>query len=175
MEKVKASALPRKPERIPIIALFEDEQAKAVKKIGKSIVNAAVTKPFDNKQLMYNATTLLDTPFSIYTFKNINWTQPRMKVHIAKEARLREISEYGATIQYSFPINPGTISYLHEAIYKQAPDENMCCRFYHNEPDPEDKDKQLCSLLYYGINEKFLKEIRSWIRENYAEKKNQNQ
>ena len=87
---------------------------------------------------------------------------------MAKKAELTQISEFGGTIKQNRPLAPGSPLYLHTFIYENAPGRNLTATVYHCEQSESEKGAYECALLYFGINEAFLKYTRSWIRDNYA-------
>lgn len=118
-----------------------------------------------------NLSIILNNPYTVYNFNNIGWSKSRVGIQVSKQAQLKSLAEFGATISHSRPIAPGTFLFLRKSIFDNAPRKNLCARFYACEEDSAEKGKYLCSLIYFGINEAFTKFARSWFRETYAASK----
>jgi hypothetical protein len=158
-----------------VLALFNREFDKTrLPRLAASSINCILEKPTERRGLMFTVAEILQNPFTAYTWENIGWAEPRFHVHAAKPAQLEKISEFGCVIRHSRPIANGTVLYLHGNIFENARNQHLIARFYYSEPHPSEKDQYLCYIMYFGIGDTFLKFIRSWIREKYAQSK-QNQ
>jgi hypothetical protein len=123
------------------------------------------------RRFLFLMAQAISNPFSVYTFENIGWKTDHIPAKIAREARLTELAEFGATLRSEQPLKPGTMIYLFRDIYQNAPDQNLCVRVYFSEEDSAEKGTYLNSVVYFGITDTFLKFTRSYIRETYASKK----
>lgn len=137
-------------------------------------IRAALMAPFDTRSLLLNISLATGNKYTIYNFENLSWLDSRMPVHIAKPVTLLSISEFGGTVASNSRIAGGTFLFLRGDIYDQAPRGNLCVRFYASEPMEDGPFKYKCHLLYFGINESFMKFARSWFRETYAASKQGN-
>ena len=137
-------------------------------------IRSALMAPYDNRSLMLNISLATGNNYSMYNFENVSWLDSRMPVHIAKPVTLLSISEFGGTVASNAQIASGTYLFLRGDIYDQAPRRNLCARFYASEPMDDGPYKYKCHLLYFGINEAFMKFARSWFRETYAASKQSN-
>lgn len=165
---------------IRLIVMAEESPNVNFKHFLDTPVQTVLFKPLENKRVLYHVTNAINSEYCIYNKKNIGWYERTLICYIAKEALLVEIAEYGCAIKLAKPLTTQTPIYLHEFIFENAPDGNLCAKvLYVQKADTaENPDKEstiegdsLCYLLFFGINDAFLKFTRSWIRESYAQKK----
>ncbi|MGE0527952.1 MAG: hypothetical protein AB7P49_12865 [Bdellovibrionales bacterium] len=132
-----------------------------------------LSKPVDMRQLLFLLSEHLPNENTLFKFDNLGWNQPGLPAHISKSVNLEALSEYGATLKVFHPMQPGTVVYLRKSIYENAPNNCLAARVYACEEHPSEKGAYLVYLTYFGINDAFLKYARTWIREHYANQKNQ--
>lgn len=169
LAKNKGVKIPSKG--IPIILISEDDRIQNPDSFSDFRFRGFIYKPLDSRQLLFAVSKILNNKHTMYNFDNIGWTPQRMNIQISKPAKMIQVSEYGGSIEHPRPIMPGTFLFLRKAIYDNAPNNNLCARFYHVQANPNDKNLYTCSFLYFGINDGFLKTARSWFREIYATSK----
>ncbi|MCB0414390.1 MAG: hypothetical protein KDD50_08660 [Bdellovibrionales bacterium] len=158
-------------KKIKVIVIGEKSYEKAYY-FSKKPIRGLLNSPINAHELAINISIVTNNSFTLYCLKNTHWLDTKAYVFVAKSAILETISEFGSTIQLPSPIAPGTSLFLHGSIFAEAPNRSLAARFYHSEPHESEKNKFSCSVIYFGINESFLKYARNWIRENYASKKN---
>ena len=107
----------------------------------------------------------------MFNFKNLGWSSPSLSVHISKAVELEALSEFGATLRSFQRLAPGTLIFLRQSIYENAPNQCLAARIYACEDHPSEKGQFQVFATYFGINDAFLKFARTWIRENYAQQK----
>ncbi len=163
-------ACPAEGPKIIVIAA-ESYRAQLTKFLDEPRISALIFKPIEMRRLLYVASHLMGSTSTIYRFDNIPWKEDHIAAKIARESDLVEISEFGCTVRSSQPLKPGSMFYLFRSIYANAPDQNLCVRFYHSQENDGEKGTYLNSALYFGITDSFLKFTRSYIRETYASKK----
>ncbi|MGE0763860.1 MAG: hypothetical protein AB7N80_11330 [Bdellovibrionales bacterium] len=130
-----------------------------------------IVKPAEMRHLSFLVANALGTKHSVYRLNNLGWMPALLPVHVAKDVRLEMLSEFGAAIRHSRPIAPGAILYLRGGIFDNAPNRCLAARFYHCEEHPKEKGQYLCTMIYFGINDGFMKYARRWFRETYAQSK----
>jgi hypothetical protein len=160
-------------ENYPLKFFFlqESENRIAQSWVNSPDVLGLMIKPVDPRQLLFLLSEYLPNKNTIYQFENLGWSSPGMPVHVAKKVDLQALSEFGASLKTKQKLSPGTMIYLRESIYKNAPNECLAARVYSCEEHPSDKDYFQVLTTYFGINDQFLKFARTWIRENYASQK----
>jgi hypothetical protein len=154
-----------------LIVTAAENQKVDFDKLLKVNVYAFMYKPLEIRRTLYFATQALESPYSLYLFDNISWKIDNISAKIARPARLTEMSEFGATIKTEQPLKPGTMLYLFNSIFTNAPDSNLCVRVYFSEEDSEEPGTYINSVVYFGITDAFLKFTRAYIRETYATNK----
>lgn len=161
-------------KELKIIVIGSDEVSLEPTNYQHKNIRAALMAPYDTRSLLLNISLATKNNNTIYNFENISWLDARMPVHIAKPVTLTSISEFGGAVASNAIIANGTFLFLRGAIYDQAPRGNLCVRFFASEPMEDGPFKYKCHLLYFGINENFMKFARSWFRETYAASKQNN-
>lgn len=156
---------------IPIILIADEKSGYPPKKYRYSKVFGMVYKPLKSRNLCYQVSTACNWPYTKFNHMNIPSVKAVIPAHVAIESKLQTIAEFGAAFSHNKAFTPGAFVYLHESIYVNAPDGNLCARVYFAEADPKDKTRFLCHLIYFGITDQFLKFTRNWIRKDFAEKK----
>jgi len=178
MENIRTRAvqvgLCQRPQDLKFIILTDREQ------IPPGVLNqpdilGSFCKPPELRQLTFLLSEALGNTNTLYHFDNLGWAEPNLPIHVSKEVALLSISEYGATISSSQRMAPGTLIYLRKSIYENAPNNCLAARVYMCEEDPSNSDRFLVYATYFGISDGFLKFARTWIRENYAHQKEQQQ
>ena len=113
----------------------------------------------------------LPNPNTVFNFGNLGWSQPGLNLHVSKPIALEALSEYGATLRSAHRLAPGSMFYLRKSIFDNAPNRCLAARVYACEEHPTTEGEFQVFVLYWGINDAFLKFARTWIRENYASSK----
>ena len=168
----KNNMLKKQNSYLKVVRLAEKVTDIVVNQLRDKHVQSIHSKAMNNNQLLMSVADLLKITYTKYNWNNISWLSQQKPLHIATPSHLESLSEFGAFIKHSRPIAPGTFLFLHNSIFNQAPNKSLCVRFYYTEEDSSDKESHLSYFTYFGINDQFLKFVRSWIRENYAAKKN---
>jgi hypothetical protein len=132
-----------------------------------------VLKPIETRQFLATLSLAMNNPFTAYTFDNLGWADTLTNIHMSREIMIESVSEYGATLRSPTPFKPGSFFFMRKMIFDNAPNQCMAGRVYFCEPHPKEKGQFQISVLYFGINEAFLKFARTWIRDNYAQSKAQ--
>ncbi len=170
-QAAKAKGLIAPHKNIPVIVTGTESTPRPLEDYLMAPVDRLIYLNNESRVLMTAAAELLEHEFTRYRKSNIFWQPIRLPVHIAKKTWLEQMSEFGASIRQPRPLQPGTILYLRGSIFENAPNQNLCARFYRTEDHPSESGQYLCHLLYYGINDSFLKFARSWFRETYTASK----
>jgi hypothetical protein len=155
---------------VPIILLCEDLAKFDMFKLQAAKILTVISKPLEMRRLLVALTLAIDTPFSINNFENLRFKEEKLNSKLAKPSHIIEISEFGATLKNESTIKPGTLLYLHQSIFSNAPDQNLCVRVYHSQEN-EEGESFAVSVVYFGITDAFLKFTRAFIRDTYAQKK----
>lgn len=162
-------------QNLKIILIDHSDSRRDKEQFKQTHIRSLLLRPLEPRSFVFNVSSALDHPHTVYSFKNMGWSTSRTPVQVAKKAQLKRLSEFGAELQLPRPIAPGSFLFLRDSIFDNAPRSNLCARFYACEEDPTEKGQFLCSLIYFGINEAFTKFARSWFRETYAaSKQNEN-
>lgn len=162
------------PDDLPVLIIADEKGGSGPKKYRYQKVFGLIYKPLKSRPLCYHVSTALNWPYTKFNHGNIPAVKCIVPSHVAIESKLATIGEFGGAFSHAKAFSPGTVVYLHESIFTNAPDGYLCARIYFAEPDPKDKSRFLCYLNYFGISDQFLKFIRNWIRKDFAGKK-QNQ
>lgn len=128
-------------------------------------------KPIDPRHLMALVAESLDRQDLKYSINNLGFAKADWNVHAAKPVKLISISEYGVTLELTRPLRDGTFLFLRQGIFDKAPNACLCARSYISEQ--RDKNIFHVSFMYYGIQDDFLKHVRSLVKELYALEKSQ--
>ncbi len=122
--------------------------------------------------LMISIGLALKNPYTKYCVNNIAWAEKKTTCYIAKKGTLNSLSEFGASITSSYPVQPGVVLFMHGYIFEHSPNGTLPVRFYFNEEDKDgDKVSYISYFIYFGITDHFLRFARKWIKNNYASKK----
>lgn len=160
-------------ERLNIIVMVDEAHAQSldIKRFEHPAFRAVLIKPVDGRSLGFAISFWANAQFSRYCFTNITWQSVDLTAHMATDIVLEEISEFGATLRHPRPITPGAVLFLRKSIFEKAPGEYLPARFYRCEEHSGKKGFYSCSVLYFGINDTFMKYARSYFRETYAQSK----
>jgi len=178
IEFLKTSALQKglikRAEDLKIILTSDREDRLDRAWLNSPHIVGFVLKPFETRQLLALLGLATDNSFTAYTFDNLGWADMAgINCHMAREMHIDTVSEYGATLMSPTPFRPGSFFFLRKLIFDHAPNQCLAARVYYCEPHPKEKGQFQLSVMYYGINDAFLKFARTWIRENYAHSKAQ--
>lgn len=171
LEHAKSSGAIEKPEDLKIILMAEKEDRLDEAWLKSKNVIAFILKPTDQKSMAVVLAEALKNKHSMYTFSNLGWIEPNLKVHLAKPVHLAQLGEFGATINTSTPFKEGSFFFLRKGIFEQAPNGCLATRVYKTEAHPSEEGRYLAYATYFGINDFFLKHARSYMREQYASSK----
>lgn len=163
----------KRPEDLKIILTSERENRLERSWLDCPNVVGFVLKPFETRQLLSTLSLSLSNPYTAYTFDNLGWADTGTNIHMSREIVIEAVSEFGATLRSPTPFKPGSYFFLRKMIFDHAPNQCMAARVYFCEPHPKEKGQFEISVLYFGINDAFLKFARTWIRDNYAHSKAQ--
>lgn len=177
VEFLKTSALQKglikRAEDLKIILTSDREDRLEREWLDSPHVVGFVLKPFETRHLLAMLGLATGNPFTAYTFSNLGWADTGTNCHMAREMHIETVSEYGATLMSRTPFRPGSFFFLRKLIFDHAPNQCLAARVSFCEPHPKEKGQFQVSVMYYGINDSFLKFARTWIRENYAHSKAQ--
>ncbi|MCB0365886.1 MAG: hypothetical protein H6624_07135 [Bdellovibrionaceae bacterium] len=158
-------------EELKVVVMADNVTKKRLQTYRHSKISGLHLKPHNVRALLFECSNHLQAPFTKHNFENQQWLTPKIHAHMTKEVTLEGLSEFGSTLQSPAEIQPGTVLFLHEDIFDNAPNQCLAARFYHSEEVQGQKGIFTCAFIYYGITDAFLKFCRSWIKNNYAAKK----
>lgn len=158
-------------KQLKIIVLGSEDSELSAPDFDFPNFRTVILAPFDTRALLLNISVATKNNYCIYNFENMSWLEARMVVQIAKPVTLLKISEFGGSVASNSIIANGTFLFLRGDIFDNAPRRNLCARFYASEAVEDGPYKYQCHMLYFGINESFMKFARSWFRETYAASK----
>lgn len=167
----KLKALLPEDKKLKIIVMGNEDSQLDPSLYSHTNIRGICQAPLDTRSFLLSVSAAINNNFSIYSFDNISWLDTRIPVQIAKPVKLLKISEFGGSINCPVPIAPGTFLFVRGNIFNQAPRGNLCIRFYGSEKTEDEDYPYTCHMLYYGINENFMKFARNWFRETYAASK----
>jgi hypothetical protein len=156
---------------IPVIIIGDEKDQTRFRDFCLSTVNGLVLQPINRKALSNYVSFYSSNPFTTNRDANLNWSSQRLIAYVARETTIEAMAEFGGTFVNSHPLAVGTNIYLHCEIFNKATDRPVLARVYGSEPHPQVKDQYICHVLFFGIQDQFLKFTRSWIRETYASSK----
>jgi hypothetical protein len=151
-----------------VIIMCDEQPVEEIENILSFKVSGLIFKPLEVKRVCYTLSNLLNIPFTIHNFNNIGWKTDHIPAKLARDSHMIELSEFGATLQMNQKLRVGTMFYLFRGIFKNAPDQNLCCRVYHSVENEGEEGGFLNYVSYFGITDAFLKFTRTYIRETYA-------
>ena len=167
------SGLIKRPDDLRVILMTDREDKLERSWLDSPNVIGLLIKPLDTRHLAFLLSEALRNPYTAYHFGNIGWASTLVNSHMSREIEMETVSEYGATFKSATPFRPGSFFFLRKSIYDNAPGQCLSARVYFCEPHPSERNYFQVSVLYYGINDAFLRFVRTWIRENYAQSKAQ--
>jgi hypothetical protein len=170
-ELIRSKNLIARGQKLKIFITVSTQDRIMHQRFKSEYIMGVFYRPLDLKSFMATFSMQINNSFSMYGFENLGWLDTRISLQLAKDTRLKEISEFGATIYTLKPIAPGTFLFLRGEIFDNAPRKNLCARFYLSE---EHEDGYNNYLMYFGINEDFMIFARNWFREVYAASKSEN-
>lgn len=102
---------------------------------------------------------------------NFKFFAQKSEVRVANPIELIEISESGLAVKYYRPLSLGSFRkfVLPKLTGEKVLEYLASCNF--SEPDPNNKELHVNHFVFFGVKDLFLKNIRVWIRENYAHEK----
>jgi hypothetical protein len=156
---------------LPVLIIADEKTGAGPKKYRYQRIFGMIYKPLKSRAVCYQVSTGLNWPYTKFNHANVPPVKCVIPAHVAIESKLSTIGEFGGAFSHAKAFSAGTVVYLHESIFTNAPDGYLCARIYFAEPDPKDKQRFLCYLNYFGISDQFLKFIRNWIRKDFAGKK----
>lgn len=174
IEKTIKAGMIKSPEELKIILMSTREDHLNEEWLKCDNIKAFILKPVDQKAICVTLAEILGNRNTVYTFKNLGWIKPSMRLHLSKPAKLDHLGEFGATINTSTPFKEGSFFFLRKGIFDEAPNECLTARVYKTEPHPSEDGRYLVHTTYFGINDHFLKHARNFMRENYAQSKAKN-
>lgn len=121
----------------------------------------------DLSQIYRKLSLVCDRPFD----ENFKFFLAKADVRVANPIEIQELSEASLVMKYYRPMSLG--SFRKFVLPKATGDKVLeylgTCNY--SEPDPNNKEVHLNYFVFFGITDAFLKNIRVWIRENYAHEK----
>jgi hypothetical protein len=170
-DAAKAAGIRVPPNGVQLIVIESEAKKVPFEKLVHSRAIGLLQKPIEMRRLLFLVSVTVQSPFSMYGTDNLNLKTDRIIGKMARDAKLVELGEFGCSFQSDHKLKPGTLLYLFQSIFANAPDQNLCVRVYHSEEDSAEPGKFINSVVYFGITDAFLKYTRSYIRETYASKK----
>ncbi len=170
-ERARVNNLLEDKTHIPVILIAEESTRLAESWVDQPEIRNVFYSPIDTRALIFCLSETLRNRSTKYCLENLGWLQHKVKLHVGKKTLLESISEYGGIVRHPRPIQPGSFLFLRGSFFDSAPRQNLTVRFYHSETHPTEPDSYLCSFVYYGIGDQFLKALRKWIIERYAASK----
>lgn len=152
-------------KEVTVIALTENTADDSIFRTLPSWVHDIYFHQLDRIELMRKVALFLSKP-SDESFKFFDVKQ---EIRVANPVALTQLSETHLVMKYHRPMSYG--SYRRIVLPKVTVGEAMLeylatCNF--SEPDPSDKNIHLNYFVFFGIRDLYLKNIRVWIRDNYA-------
>jgi hypothetical protein len=167
-EAAKKAKLKTPPGGPKVIVICNDKQTFNFSKLFYSGVFGLIYKPMEVRRVVQNLSAAIQNPFTVYTFPNLSWRHDHIPAKLGRPATMVEISEFGASFECKTVLKKGSMFYLFESIFVNAPEANLCCRVIHSEESKDGGGMMRHTVVYFGITDAFLKFTRSYIREIYA-------
>lgn len=129
-----------------------------------------VYKPLDRKMVSHKVKTVVDEFIARGEPDVPHFVEQVIDAKLAKDAQMVEVSEYGLSISHPTPFKNGTmIRFFSSQIGGGA--NGVIARCSHCEKTNDKIPSYICHFTFFGVSDDVLKRIRTWIREDYVQKK----
>ena len=161
-----------KGEILPI-CLMSDEKNKYLNPadLRLKVVSGFMFKPIDRKVVMSHAVEMVPGLLASTDAVDMRFIPANVPVHLGKEIEMDEISEFGLQIVSKVPLREGVFLRFYSSLFLDEKGEGVVARCTSCEPDANNKDTYFCFFSFFAVTDEFLKHIRTWIREDYVAKK----
>lgn len=167
IEELKTNCPVEQNKTIKIMILSFDDSPKKVTYFLKLGAQDYMIKPVDRPLFMQKVGLLLadKTEKQVYTF------QTATGIDYGRQVSMEEISEFGLTMRTTDAIKEGDVASFYSEVFKTEGKESILGRCYKVAQDPEKKEDTLASFMFVGVNQATLKQIRTWMKQEYIRKK----
>jgi response regulator RpfG family c-di-GMP phosphodiesterase len=151
------------------VVLSHKDDQKWARKIAKAGALDYIIKPIDRPLFLQKMGLITSgsTEKQVYSFGT------ETAVNVAYEGIVQEISEFGLTLKSDRAIKEGEIITFSSDIFKVEKSNEVLARCYKSDPHPDDRNSFLLKFMFIAVNPAILKQIRSWLRQEYVRKKQQ--
>lgn len=156
---------------MPKIILLADEKAKTRPDAYRNkIVSDFLYKPLDRKVLSFKAKIAVNELIPRKEQETTPFVRAEMNAKLAKDAMMEELSEYGLSIAHKTPFKRGAMVRFFSPLLS-ADAEGVLARCAYCEQKEEKEISYTCNFMFFGTPDENLKRIRTWIREDYVQRK----
>jgi hypothetical protein len=157
---------------MPKIILLADEKSKNQPEDYRlKMISDYLFKPLDRKSLTYKSKLAVNEFIPRKEPEIPPFVRSTIQAKLAKDAVMEEISEYGLSIAHPTAFRRGAMMRFFSPLLGGGVD-GVLGRCTHCELK-EDKN-YLCHFMFFGTPDEILKRIRTWIREDYVNRKEAN-
>lgn len=141
-----------------------------IKRLLRSGWSDFIVKPVDNPLLVQKIELHFSSSGAVE--KQVYSLQVSQPVGIAIEALFEEISEFGGTIRTTRRLTKGELISLYSAIFSEKGEKGeVLGKIYKENEHPNIKGEYQAKVEFIGVHTLILKLIRSWLRKEYVNKK----
>ncbi len=158
-------------EPMPKIILLADEKSPTRPENYRSkLICDFIFKPLDRKVVSYKAKEIIELiqrkEPELAPFVKCN-----LPAKLAKEVVTEEVSEYGLSIVHPTPFKAGATMRIFSPLLGGGADGVLARCHYCELRKGEKESTYICNFMFFGTPDEILKRIRTWIREDYINKK----
>jgi CheY-like chemotaxis protein len=157
---------------IPIVLLSHQEEMTYVKKFISSGILDFIVKPIDMPVFLQKMDLILTQGKSVekqlYTMKGTDKT-----IGITFKFEITEVSEFGVTVKSHLPFQVDEFVTFYSDIFKEDGGLEVIGRCYSCEQDQNKREYFHVAFVFVGVNPSILKDVRKFLRAEYAKQKEQ--
>lgn len=129
-----------------------------------------VFKPYDRKFVAEKVAALSSTLKLSKPPEGTGFEPCRIRIKVAKDAVMVELSEYGLSIQLPYSFQDKVFMRFFSPLFGEHADGILARSAYCKKPEGKDQPYR-CDFVFFGVTDELLKRIRKWIREDYVSHK----
>jgi hypothetical protein len=158
-------------EPLPKIFVLADESSRVLpSQFAHRGISDFIFKPFDRK-LLTDKMAIALPQFSRSVLPDGSAFVPcELTGQVCKSIPLEELSEFGMTVRYPSPFKPRVFMRFFSNLFGETSD-GVLARCTASIPAGGQDPTFKCHFVFFGCSDELHKRIRTWIREDYVQKK----
>ncbi len=158
-------------DAMPKIMILADEKSKLRPEAFRyKAIGDFVFKPLERKFFSYKTKTLIPELVPRGEPDIPPFVPCEMPAKLAKDAKMEEVSEYGLTIAHPSPFRGNVYMRFFSRLFGDNSD-GVIGRCSHCDKKQGEGEGYACHFTFFGTTDEVLKRIRTWIREDYVQRK----